>query len=398
MSALKYWVWLSAAPSVSPAAKAALIRHYGDAETAFHAPRDEARRLGLLSESEAEALKKHPLSEASRVLGDCERYGLQLVTYADAAYPRRLRNIYAPPAVLFVKGRLPAVDELAAIAVVGTRRATPYGLKMGRDLAFGIIRCGGAVISGLTSGIDAAAADGALLAGGPCIAVLGTSHEKDRGRLTPDVAASGAVLSEYPPGAPDFRSHFRERNRILAGLAVGAVVVEAPEKSGALLFAAEAAEQGKEIFAVPGNADAPNSVGTISLMQEGAMPVRCAWDVMREFGQLYPELHPDNGEKAPEPVPLLAERPAEPVSADKKGVDKPQGTVYIDLKEQLAGLSTEQLQIISAIDRGSSHIDDIIEATGLGTAKVLAQLTVLEIKGFVRRQAGRRVSLNTVKK
>ena len=128
------------------------------------------------------------------------------------------------------------------------------------------------------------------------------------------------------------------------------------------------------------------------------MPVRCAWDVMREFGQLYPGLHPDNGEKAPEPVPLLAERPAEPVSADKKGVDKPQGTVYIDLKEQLAGLSTEQLQIISAIDRGSSHIDDIIEATGLGTAKVLAQLTVLEIKGFVRRQAGRRVSLNTVKK
>ena len=165
MSTLKYWVWLSAAPSVSPAAKAALIRHYGDAETAFHASRDEARRLGLLSESEAEALKKHPLSEASRVLGDCERYGLQLVTYADAAYPRRLRNIYAPPAVLFVKGRLPAVDELAAIAVVGTRRATPYGLKMGRDLAFGIIRCGGAVISGLTSGIDAAAADGALLAG-----------------------------------------------------------------------------------------------------------------------------------------------------------------------------------------------------------------------------------------
>ena len=398
MAALKYWVWLASAPVLSAASKAALLRHYGDAESAYLAPRGEARRLGLLSAGEADALEKHPLSAASRILGECERQGLQILTLADAAYPHRLKNIFAPPAVLYVKGRLPAVDELAAIAVIGTRRATPYGLKMSRDLAYGIIRCGGAVISGLTTGIDAAAADGALLAGGPCIAVLGTSHEMDRGRLTADVAASGAVLSEYPPGAPDFRSHFRERNRIAAGLSVGVAVVEAPEKSGALLFAAEAAEQGKEIFAVPGNADAPNSVGTIALMQEGAKPVRCAWDVLCEFEALYPALRSDGREKAPESVPLVADSHVQPVAADKKSVDKPQGKAYIDLQEQLSQLSAEQLQIIAAIDKGSSHIDDIIEETGLGTAKVLAQLTVLEIKGFVRRQAGRRVSLNTAKK
>ncbi len=397
MSALKYWVWLAAAP-LSAASKAGMIRHYGDAENVFHAPRGEAKSLGLLTGSEEAALEKHPLAEASRILGECERQGLQVLTVADAAYPHRLKNIFAPPAVLYVKGRLPALDELAAIAVVGTRRATPYGLKMSRDLAYGIIRCGGAVISGLTTGIDAAAADGALLAGGPCIAVLGTSHERDRGRLTADVAAAGAVLSEYAPGTPDFRGHFRERNRIAAGLSVGTVVIEAPEKSGALLFAAEAAEQGKEIFAVPGNADAPNSVGTIALMQEGAKPVRDAWDVLSEFEALYPALRPDRGAKAPEAVPLVAERSAQPVAADKKPVDKAQGKAYIDLQEQLSQLNAEQLQIVAAIDKGSSHIDDIIEETGLGTAKVLAQLTVLEIKGFVRRQAGRRVSLNTAKK
>ncbi|MBQ6466173.1 MAG: DNA-processing protein DprA [Oscillospiraceae bacterium] len=397
MAALKYWVWLSSAP-LSASVKAELIRRYGDAEAVYDTPCRELKKLGLLSGSEAAALERHGLTEASRILGECQRQGLQLVTLADAAYPQRLKNIYAPPVVLYVKGRLPAVDELAAIAVVGTRGATPYGLKMGRDLAYGIIRCGGAVISGLTSGVDAAAADGALLAGGPCIAVLGTSHERDRSRLTADVAAAGAVLSEYPPGSPDFRSHFRERNRIAAGLSVGVVVVEAPEKSGALLFAAEANEQGREIFAVPGNADAPNSAGTIALMQEGAMPVRSAWDVMEEFKPLYPGLHDDRGKKAPEPVPLMAERPAEPVPTDKKPVDKQKSSGYIDLHEQLSQLNAEQLKIISAIDKGSSHIDDIIEETGLGTAKVLAQLTVLEIKGFVRREAGRRVSLNTVKK
>lgn len=398
MSALKYWVWLASAPSLNALSKAALLRHYGDAEAVYHAPKGEPRRLGLVSESEAAVLEKHTLSEASRILGECDRQGLQVVTLTDAAYPHRLKTIPAPPAVLYVKGRLPAVDELAAVAVVGTRRATPYGLKMSRDLSFGIIRCGGAVISGLTSGVDAAAADGALLAGGPCLAVLGTAHELDRSRYTEDVAACGAVLSEYAPGTQDFRSHFRERNRIAAGLSVGVVVVEAPEKSGALLFAAEANEQGREIFAVPGNADAPNSVGTIALMQEGAKPVRSPWDVMVEFEKLYPGVHRAQEKRAPEPVPLVAERPAEPVSPDKKGVDKPQGRVYIDLKEQLSQLSAEQLQIISAIDKGSSHIDDIIEETGLGTAKVLAQLTVLEIRGFVRREAGRRITLNTAKK
>ena len=383
---------------MSIAAKAALLRRYGDAEAVYFAPRGEAQSLGLISGSEAKALEEHSLSAASRVLGECERQGLQIITQADAAYPRRLRTIPAPPPVLYVKGRLPAMDELAAVAVIGTRRATPYGVKMSRNLAFGVIRCGGAVISGLTAGIDTAAADGALLAGGPCIAVLGTAHEKDRSRLAPDVIAHGALVSEYAPGTPDFRSHFRERNRIAAGLSVGVVVVEAPEKSGALLFAAEANEQGREIFAVPGNADAPNSVGTIALMQEGAKPVSGAWDVMVEFEGLYPGLHRAEETRAPQPIPLVAERPAEPVAESKISIDKPEGRGYIDLREQLSQLTQEQLQIISAIDKGSSHIDDIIEETGLGTAKVLAQLTVLEIKGFVRREAGRRMTLNIAKK
>lgn len=392
MSAIKYWVWLSSLSEVSALSKARLLARYGDAETLFFLPRGELRQMAGISSAEAEELERHDLAAADRILGECDRQGLQVLTLQDAAYPRRLQYISAPPAVLYVKGRLPAVDDEAAIAVVGTRRATPYGMKMGRDIAFEIVSCGGVVISGLTAGIDAMAAQGALQAGGCCIGVLGTPHEQATGELAADVAARGALVSEYPPGAPSHRHYFRERNRIASGLSVGVVVVEAPERSGARLFANEANEQGRMIFAVPGNADAPNSVGTLAMMQEGAKPVACGWDVMTEFEAMFPNrVHRKTDVRAPsvtEPVP----------QPTKKDIDSGKAKGYIDLRQQLSGLSEDQLKIIAAIDKSASHIDDIIEATGLGTAKVLAQLTVLEIKGFIRREAGRRVSLNTAKK
>ena len=399
MASIKYWVWLSAQTGVSPAAKAALLRHYGDAETAFFAPAGEFGRIKGISAGDAAVLESRDMSRVEDILAGCRQLDIRPVTMQDADYPERLRNIFAPPAVIYVKGKLPELDDEAAIAVIGTRKASPYGLKMGSRLAGEIVRCGGIVISGLTSGVDAAAARGALLADGVCIGVLGTSHDMEKGSLARDVCVKGALISEYPPGTQPLRSHFRDRNRISAGLSVGVTVVEAPEKSGALLFAAEANDQGKEIFAVPGNADAPNSAGTIALMQEGAKPVRTGWDILCEFADLFPgklrqaeiaempengKNHAETGEKEPEDA--------------KKGIDKEKSRGYIDLKEQLARLSEEQLKIISAIDKGASHIDDVIENTGLSTPKVLAQLTVLEIKGFIRREPGKRISLNTAKK
>ena len=335
------------------------------------------------------------MSGVENILAECRRLDIRPVTMRDADYPRRLRNIFAPPAVIYVKGKLPELDDEAAIAVIGTRKASPYGLKMGSRLAYEIVKCGGIVVSGLTSGVDAAAARGALMADGVCIGVLGTSHEQEKGRLARDVAARGALISEYPPGTQPLRSHFRDRNRITAGISV----VEAPEKSGALLFAAEANEQGKEIFAVPGNVDAPNSAGTISLMQEGAKPVRTGWDILCEFEALFPEkLQPAENVEMPDIGKNQAETGEIEAESGKKGIDKEKSRGYIDLKEQLAQLSEEQLRIISAIDKGASHIDDVIENTGLSTPKVLAQLTVLEIKGFIKREPGKRISLNTAKK
>ena len=395
MAAIKYWLWLAAQSNVSPRSKAALIAHYGSAEEAFFAPSGAFARLPGLSERDAALLEARDLHRVDAILSACHALGLDVVTLQDADYPARLKAIFAPPVVLFVQGSIKGLDEEAAVSVIGTRSATPYGLKMGRRLAYEIASSGGVVVSTLSPGIDEAAARGALLGGGKCVGVLGTAHSERLSPLQRDIAASGALVSEYPPGTVTQKSFFRDRNRIAAGLSLAVAVVEAPSTSGALLFAAEALEQGKEIFAVPGNADAANSAGTNALLKQGARPATCGWDVLSDFEGLCPgRLHPGHAGLPEEPVPAPpAEKPAEPAKA-KKEIDKEKPKDYIDLRDQLSGLSTEQLEIITAIGKGQQHIDDIIEATGYPAAKVLAQLTVLEIKGYISRSAGKRISLN----
>ncbi len=398
MASLAYWIWLSAA-SVSPKAKAALILHFGDAEKAYLSPKGAFSSVPGVTPLEAERLEQRDLSRVSAILGACEKQGLRILTYQDAAYPARLRNIFAPPVVLYVKGKLPELDREAAIAVIGTRKASVYGLNMSRNMAYQICRCGGTVVSLLTHGIDAEAARGALLAEGSCVGVLGTPHEEEHSRLAGELSVRGCLLSEYPPGRHSQRQFFRERNRIAAGLSVALVVVEAPEHSGTRLFAQEALEQGKEIFAIPGNVNAENSAGTLSMLKEGANLATCGWDVLQDFQILFPGKLRDAGN---DPVPFTGSKPApEPVPEapkEEKGVDKPETQGYIDLRNQLSDLPEDQLAIISAIDPTGTHVDDIILRTGLPTASVLRHLTILTIKNYVKRNPGNFYQLNITKK
>ena len=406
MASLKYWVWLASLEELRPLEKRAVLDRFGDPEAAFFAPKGELKSVTGLRETAGEALEKRDLRETNRILEACELQNLRVLCLSDPLYPKRLKQIYAPPPVLYVKGRLRDIDDEAAIAVIGTRRASMYGYSVARKLAAGIVRCGGAVLSGLGGGIDGEAAKAALEADGLCIGVLGTSHQEASGWLARQVGDFGILISEYAPGTVSHRHFFRDRNRITAGLSVGCVVVEAPEKSGALLFAEEAAELGREVFAVPGAVDANNSVGTIGLIKDGAAPVTCAWDIMREFSALFPDKirrAPEDGagktilDRAQEMLRQEAPPPSAPEN-DEKSVDREEPRDYIDWKEQLKGLNEDQLKIVSAIERDATHIDDIVEQTGLGTGKVLAQLTVLEIKGYIRREAGRRVVLKITKK
>lgn len=400
MSETKYWLWLSSA-EVSARSKAALIEYYGDAETAFRAPKGEFAGISGVSRKDAEELEKRDMNAAATIFARCKKSGTEIVTMADKKYPARLRNVFAPPVVLYVKGRFPAMDEKAAIAVIGTRKATEYGLKMGRKIAYEITKCGGTVVSGLTAGIDSAALTAAMDAGGECVAVLGLPIELEHSSLSKRITENGALVSEYPPGTKPYKSFFRERNRITSGLALGVVAVEAPEKSGTGLFIAEAAEQGKEIFAVPGNADSPNSVGTNGYIKDGAKPVTCGWDVLCEFESRWNvENMPCEVTPAEETVSACEQKVKENSSAPQKVVDKEKDTIYSEMPERIAELPEDQRSIMTALIDGSALVDELISATGLAPARVLSQLTVLEIKGFVQRLPGRRIAIkaNTAKK
>lgn len=402
MSGIKYWVWLSSVLA-SPKSKALMLERYDmDPMKAYFAPEGDFKTIEGVSAGDAEKFEAREIFRAEEILRDCHRQGIEILTMQDAGYPNRLRNIFAPPCVLYVKGRLPVIDEEAAIAVIGTRKPSFYGEKMGRNMGYEITKCGGLVVSGLTVGIDAAGARGALLAGGRPVGVLGVPHECVKGQLYEDTAVLGALVSEYAPGTTPLRSFFRDRNRITAGLSVGVVVVEAPEKSGTRLFADEAAEQGKEIFAVPGNADNESCAGSNELLKQGAKPVTNGWDILCEFEGLYPDkIHRDN--KKP---PVYSESAADcdekilqqndrlRVASPKKVIDKTESADYIDLQAQLKNLSDEQLSIVSAISEPATHVDDIIERTGLSPAKTLAGLTILQLKGFVKQESGKRFTLN----
>ena len=198
MSELKYWLWLSSLTGVRPRVKRLLIERYGGVREVYFAPRGDYAALGGLTEQECAALENKSFDTAYRIIEDCENLGVDIRTIQDADYPRRLAAIYDPPVVLYVRGRLPVVDEKAAVAVVGTRRASPYGIKMAARLGYELTRCGGLVVSGLTVGVDVTAAQGALMAGGSCIGVLGSPIDDESwgGETARDVAAAGAVISE----------------------------------------------------------------------------------------------------------------------------------------------------------------------------------------------------------
>ena len=261
MSQLQYWVWLSMRFGVRPKVKLALVEHFGTPRDVYFATEADYRVRVPLRPEELRQLQDKDLKDVNRALAICDREHIRILTVQDAAYPQRLLQIYDPPLVLYVRGTLPQLDDRAAVAVVGTRSATPYGMRTARKFGSEIVRHGGILLSGLTAGIDRSAAEGALHAGGICVGVSGTAINLDfAGACTREVARCGAVVSEFAPNMSVTRFGFRLRNRITSGLAVATVVVEAPEKSGALLFADDAVTQGREGFAVPGNA--PRSAAT----------------------------------------------------------------------------------------------------------------------------------------
>ena len=396
MPTLKYYVWLSGC--VGAVAAGRVLRHFGTPEAAFFAHEDEYKKIEDISKSDVLSLCKKELTTASGILARCTELGHRILTIQDAEYPERLRNIYDPPIVLYVKGRLPAIDEEAAVAIVGTRKSTPYGMKMAEKCGYELAKHGLLVVTGLARGGDTAAALGALRGGGAVIGVLGCGidvvYPAENGKLYEDVAACGAIISEYPPGTPPDGSHFPVRNRIMSGISVGVAIIEAPQRSGALITASHALEQGRDVFTVPGNIDAAMSAGTNSLLRDGAIPLTTPMDIVTEYADIFPlkikigDINKVALDKRLEREMLAAGGKTEKTT--EKTVDKPEPVGYIDVEKTALTLEGVEKTIFDALRKlgGRAHIDDIIASAGITASDALGSVTMLEIDGYVASLPG----------
>lgn len=387
MAALKYWVWLTELPGLRRQTRLALLDRLGSPEDVYYADPEEIALTEGITKEQAAGLEDKSLRRAEAVLEECQRKGFRILTMQDADYPVRLRNIYDPPCLLYLRGCLPAVDEEVAVAVVGTRSCTPYGVAAAEKLSRQMASAGAVVVTGLARGIDTAAARGALMAGGPVIGVLGGGldvvYPPENRYLYEDVAAAGALVSEYPPGSETKGSHFPVRNRIISGLSLATLVVEAPAASGALITAGTALEQGREVYAVPGPIDAPNSVGCNRLIREGAGLAADGWDLLRDYVGAYPgKLRPETARRETAPVPEhrnREERETPPKKAPKL------------LSRSKAGLSEDQVRVLEALSVEEPTLaDDVAEAASIPIRRVLSALTLLEIAGCVEQHPGKR--------
>jgi DNA processing protein len=349
----RYWVGFNLVRGIGAVRMRALLDFFGDAQTAWNATVDELRAAGLSQKILETFLKVRSGGTLDQVWERLQEQGITVSTWEDDDYPRRLREIAQPPPVLYIRGSVLAEDEWS-IAVVGTRRVTAYGRQVAEELAGKLARSGVTIVSGLARGVDGVAHQAAIHAGGRTLAVLGSGidniYPPENRRLAEQVTSQGALITDYAPGTPPDAINFPPRNRIISGLARAVIVVEAGKSSGALITAAFAAEQGREVFAVPGNIYALQSQGSNLLIQQGARPYLDCQDVLDilNLGQV------------PEQRVARAVLPADATEAQLLGF-----------------LGSEPL-----------HIDELRAQSDLPIEKVSATLALMELKGMVQQVGG----------
>lgn len=418
---LIHWIWLATRENLTDRGRRMLLERFGDAEDVYFAQAEHYAAVEELSEQAVAALRDKSLDGAEQILSDCARERIRVLTWQDAAYPKRLKNIADPPTVLYYKGQLPQFDALPMIAVVGTRDASAYGLSTAKRMGYQIAACGGVVVSGMAYGVDGMAMRGALTAGAPVVGVLGCGadviYPHANRALFADVERCGCLLTEFAPGTPPIGWNFPRRNRIISGLSCGVLVIEAPEKSGALITAHRAADQGRDVFVVPGNIDVETCKGSNALLRDGAIAVSSGWDVLSEYAAQFGDkirkvttpakmtAYPDEmalAEKEREKPLKVAQTPKTPKERShagrknrKKAVDNAAATPYSDAEESKPVLTAEEEAIVALVRRNVTLVDDIMSQAGMSAGQVLANLTLLEIKGVLKSLPGKRVTLKT---
>jgi len=369
---MRDWIALNMTPGVGPRAAARLLERFGSAEGVFGALRSELERLRLRPEAvESIALRDRHEAAAQELVRVREMEGAEVLVLDDGAYPALLREIPDPPVTLYVRGRWAECLEAPCVALVGSRRSSTYGQNVALMLARDLASRGVTIISGLARGIDAAAHRGALEASGRTVAVLGTGldevYPRDHRRLAAEILGrGGALVTQFPLGTPPVAENFPYRNRIISGLSLGVIVVEAAENSGSLITARLALEQGREVYAVPGNITSRNSFGTNYLIKGAGAKLVQAWqDVVAEF------------------PPEIAARilPPEP----KKGSRR--RDVGAPLPADLSDGERAVIKLLSTDE--PAHIDALAESSGLAVQELSGVLLGLEMRDLIRQLPGK---------
>ena len=359
MEQLRYWLALTLIKGLGPVTAKQVVTAFGDAREVFRQKTEQIVSVAGINQSRAQLIAYfNDWNLIDKAIERVERFGATIITFHDPLYPEGLKQIYDPPPVLFLKGELQPNDRFA-VAIVGSRICTNYGKDVTQKMTASLCAKGFTIISGMARGIDTIAHTSTIKAGGRTIAVLGSGidvpYPAENVQLFSKIPESGAIISEFPPGTRPIKENFPKRNRLISAMSLGVLVVEASERSGALITARHAVEQGKEVFAIPGNINWLTSKGTNDLIKKGARLVDDTDDIVEEL------------------APLL------------KGYLR-------EAKRELPPLNEEEHAILRICDREPTHIDDIIRQTNMAPSRVMSVLLDLELKGVVKQWEGKKFS------
>ena len=392
-----YWIWIQPAVGQGSSQVPRLLEHFPTPKDAYDADRAALQKAGITGRA-LDKLCDKSLLGAEQILKRSEKLGW-IITYDDAGYPELLRHIFSPPLVLYGRGILPHFDRttVPSIGMVGTRKCTQYGIRVAGEIAAGLAAVGCVIVSGGAKGIDRAAHEGALYAGGRTVVVqacgLDINYPKPNREMRDRVVQEGgAVISEYAPGVPGYANHYDVRNRLISGLSWGVCVVEAPQRSGALITARHTRDQNRDLFVVPGDITSPASIGSNELIKEGATLVTRAGEILREYqGCFGGTLSEDEANRAQEAyAQFKADGGVVPMKDEPLMVADNPPPLVISCPEYA---SDEAKQIFAALTEMPVDAEELCTATGVAVNRLFAALTELELMGCIRSYPGKRYSL-----
>lgn len=379
----KYWIWLSMALGAS-ARVDEVLSAFPEPHLIFEAAENDRILAGVFSKSQLERLRASDLTNALSAISVCEKNGWQIVTPDDRLYPAGLRKIPDMPLVLYVDGDISCVRGKVMIGVVGTRKPCYESIAITRRICGDLASAGAVVVSGGALGIDGAAHEGTLDAGGKTVCVmgcgLGTRYLMDNEAMRRRISKNGAVISEFPPLSNASRITFPQRNRIISGLSHGVLVVEAGDKSGSLITATCASEQGREVFAIPGSVLSTAYSGANKLIRDGAKAVSCAEDILAPYSVIYPDR-----------INLKAIDKS-PVASEIISREEEKKPVFVK-KDCPSGLDPDAQAVYNLFGEGALHFDEICAMSGLSASKVIPALMNLELADYIEETEGKNYTL-----